>query len=156
MMKLLKIVVITIVALMAFTLAGMWALSISPISWGMHNAVYQSDGVAIGGYDPVAYFDKGKPIKGTTNFSTEYAGGIWQFSSQKHLEVFEQDPKKYMPQAGGHCAFAVSTGIAAPCDGEHFSMVDGKLYLFSNPDVKTSFDQDPDALTAKVAANWAQ
>lgn len=154
MKKFLKILVITILALVVIVFAGMWAMSISPIGMGMHDAVYQADGVAIDGYDPVAYFDEGTPTKGSAEFSTEHDGVSWYFSNDVHLDAFKQNPEKYMPQIGGHCAFAASTGIAAPCDGEYFSIVDGELYMLSNPDVKTSFDQDAKTMAAKVKENW--
>lgn len=61
-----------------------------------------SDGIAIKGYDPVAYFTEGKPVKGNLQFTHEWKGAKWMFSSQEHLDLFAADPEKYAPQYGGY------------------------------------------------------
>ena len=61
---------------------------------------------AIKGYDTVAYFTEGKPIKGKEQFSIEYMKATWLFSSQQNLDLFTGNPQKYAPQYGGYCAYA--------------------------------------------------
>jgi YHS domain-containing protein len=61
-----------------------------------------SDGVAIKGYDTVAYFTMGKPVKGIDEFTYEWNGAKWMFSSREHLDLFAADPEKYAPQYGGY------------------------------------------------------
>ena len=70
-------------------------------------------GVAVGGYDPVAYFTKGKPTKGSKAFSTKWDGVTWRFANTQNMEKFLKNPKKYAPQFGGYCSFAVSKGFTA-------------------------------------------
>jgi YHS domain-containing protein len=88
---------------------------------------------AIRGYDTVAYFTENKPIKGKAEFSAEYRGAMWMFSSQENLDLFLQDPEKYAPQYGGYCAFAVAKNTTASIKPELFTIHEGKLYLnYSN------------------------
>lgn len=61
-----------------------------------------SDGIAIKGYDTVAYFIIGKPVKGEEQFAYEWNGGKWLFSNREHLDLFVSDPKQYAPQYGGY------------------------------------------------------
>ncbi len=61
-----------------------------------------SDGIAIKGYDPVAYFIMGKPVKGDDTFTYEWNGARWLFAGQEHLELFSADPEMYAPQYGGY------------------------------------------------------
>jgi len=59
-------------------------------------------GLAIKGYDPVAYFKQGKPLKGSEKFTYQWSGGKWRFVSAEHLDLFKSDPEKYAPQYGGY------------------------------------------------------
>ncbi len=61
-----------------------------------------SDGIAIKGYDPVAYFTMSKPVKGSDQYTYEWNGAKWQFSSREHLDLFSAGPEKYAPQYGGY------------------------------------------------------
>ncbi len=61
-----------------------------------------SDGIAIKGYDTVAYFTMSKPVKGSDNFAHEWNGAKWLFSSEEHLNLFAASPEKYAPQYGGY------------------------------------------------------
>jgi YHS domain-containing protein len=60
------------------------------------------DGIAIKGYDTVAYFTMGKPVKGDEQYSHEWNGAKWLFSNRAHLNLFAVDPEKYAPQFGGY------------------------------------------------------
>ena len=59
-------------------------------------------GLAVKGYDPVAYFIEGRPIKGNKKFEFEWRGAKWRFSDAEHLERFKSDPQRYAPQYGGY------------------------------------------------------
>jgi YHS domain-containing protein len=76
-------------------------LSVS-YSASQHEVNAGPDGIAIKGYDPVAYFTMGKPVKGSDQFTYEWKGAKWQFSSREHLDLFSADPDKYAPQYGGY------------------------------------------------------
>ncbi|GAL19227.1 hypothetical protein JCM19235_2650 [Vibrio maritimus] len=68
-------------------------------------------GKAIRGYDPVAYFTEGKPVKGDSDYTYSWNDAEWYFSSQENLSLFTANPEKYAPQYGGYCAWAVSKAI---------------------------------------------
>ncbi len=59
-------------------------------------------GIAIKGYDPVAYFTEGKPVKGSEKFTYQWNGAVWQFASSESLNLFSAAPEKYAPQYGGY------------------------------------------------------
>ncbi len=99
-------------------------------------------GVAIEGYDPVAYFTEGKPVKGRKSFETEWNGATWRFASAEHRDAFEATPEAYAPRYGGYCAWAVSQGYTAGIDPEAWKIVDGKLYLNYSRKVQETWEQD--------------
>ncbi len=112
-----------------------------------------SDGVALKGYDPVAYFTGGEPVKGSEEFQTTWSGAIWRFSSAANRELFSQDPEKYAPQYGGYCAYAVSKGHTAGVSPKAWKVVDGKLYL-NHRFAKGKFDKDVKGAIARADENW--
>lgn len=85
--------------------------------------------VAVGGYDPVAYFRVGKPVKGEKRFRTSWKGVAWRFSSAENRDLFLASPEKFAPQYGGYCAWAVSQGYTASGDPLAWTVHGGKLYL---------------------------
>lgn len=98
---------------------------------------------AINGYDTVAYFTVGKPVKGQDQLSTEWMGARWKFSSQAHLDLFKANPEKFAPQYGGYCAFGVSRGYLVKVEPDQFTVRDGKLYLNYDADVQAQWAKDP-------------
>ena len=98
---------------------------------------------AINGYDPVAYFTVGKPVKGQDGLVTEWMGAKWKFSSQANLDLFKANPEKYAPQYGGYCAYGVTQGSLVKVEPEQFTLRDGKLYLNYDADVQAKWLKDP-------------
>jgi len=88
-----------------------------------------SNGTAIQGYDTVAYFTMGKPVKGLPEFEVHWQNAKWLFSNEKHRAMFASDPQSYAPQFGGFCVLGVSLGKKWDPDPTVWSIVDGKLYL---------------------------
>lgn len=119
--------------LLWFTLAGA-ALAAEPINTLEKKGFfgYEPNGIAVRGYDTVAYFTLGKPVEGRDEFTTEWSGAIWKFSSQEHLDLFEAEPTKYAPQYGGYCAYGVAQGSLVKIEPDLWTIVDGKLYLNFN------------------------
>lgn len=111
-------------------------------------------GVAVKGYDPVAYFTDGKAVKGSDAFTTEYQGARYRFATADHLRMFAKDPAKYAPQFGGFCAWAVSQGYTANIDPNAFQIVDGRLLLQYSLPIRERFNQDTTGNLAKADANW--
>jgi YHS domain-containing protein len=118
--------------------------------------VYSTDAGAIQGYDPVAYFTEGKAVKGQADISLEWGGGAWHFASIAHRDSFQLKPEQYAPVYGGFCAFGWSRGYPAKTDPDAWSIVDGKLYLNYNADVKADWDKKRAYYIQKADANWLE
>lgn len=117
-------------------------------------AVFSADGAAIRGYDPVAYFTDGAPVKGKGEFSHEWQGVTWKFASAENRDAFASDPEKYAPQYGGYCAWAVKKGTTASIDPQAWKIVDGKLYLNYSLDVQKQWEGDIPGNIAEADKNW--
>ena len=116
--------------------------------------VFVADSVAIRGYDPVAYFTAGAPVKGEPQFRHEWNGGVWLFSNRDNLERFKADPERHAPQFGGFCAFGMSRGYKVGTDPAAFTIHDGKLYLNYSLPVQATWLKDTDTYIDKADANW--
>lgn len=97
---------------------------------------------AVSGYDTVAYFTEGKPVKGNSKYTATYKGAEWRFSSTENLALFQENPEKYAPQYGGYCAWGLANGHAVSSDPEAWSVVGDKLYLNYNKGVKERWLED--------------
>ena len=116
--------------------------------------VNSSEGFAINGYDPVAYFDVAKPVQGQKQFSATWQGATFLFSSAANRDKFQAAPEKFAPQFGGYCAWAVSNGYTATIDPQAWRIVDGKLYLNYSKSVQKKWQQDIPGRIAKAQENW--
>jgi len=112
------------------------------------------NGVAINGYDAVAYFTRNAAIKGSSSFSTRHKGAKYYFSSDANRAAFKSNPSKYAPQYGGFCAYAVSKGSTASVEVDKFTIVRGKLYLNYNGTVLSIWRQDKAGNISKANKNW--
>jgi YHS domain-containing protein len=112
-------------------------------------------GVAIMGYDPVAYFTENQAVKGSEKFSYDWLGTPWHFANNQHREMFMNEPVKYAPQYGGYCAGEVVGGsTTVNVDPEAFKIIDGKLYLIYDKGNAAKFANDAEDLVPKADANW--
>ncbi len=115
-------------------------------------------GLAIQGYDPVAYFSDGKAIEGKQDISYEVSGVVYRFVTTKHKEMFVANPEKYEPKYGGWCAYAMgASGKKVEIDPETFKILDGKLYLFYNAyfnNTLKKWNEDEKKLHDKADTNW--
>lgn len=91
---------------------------------------------AIEGYDTVAYFTQGKPVKGSDKYTYTWRDADWHFSSEDNLMLFKENPETYAAQYGGYCAWAMASGKTASIDPEIWHIEDGKLYLNYNKKVQ--------------------
>ena len=103
---------------------------------------FKPNGIAIRGYDTVAYWTDGKPVEGSEKFETEWEGAKWRFSSQENLDLFTGDPERYAPQYGGYCAYGVAQGALVKIEPENWSIINDKLYLNFNDGVQSKWDAD--------------
>ncbi len=115
-----------------------------------------TDGVAINGYDPVGYFTDNAPVKGSSDFTTEYKGAVWQFASAENRDLFTANPKKYAPQYGGYCAFAVAHNQLAKTEPDAFSIVDGKLYLNYDLSIRQQWEGDKTSFIPAADGYWPE
>ena len=109
---------------------------------------------AVSGYDTVAYFTEGKPVKGGKNYKTKYMGATWLFSTEDNLELFKANPEQYAPQYGGYCAWAIAQGHTASADPKQWSIENGKLYLNYDASVKEQWLTDKDNFIKAADLNW--
>jgi len=132
------------------------ALAVSTtFATGLKPAVNKGeDSVAIKGYDPVAYLVSGRATIGNPKFEHSWNDAIWRFASKSNRDRFKRDPKRYAPQFGGYCAWAISRGYTADVDPEAFQIVDGRVYLIYSKSVQRRWEQDIPGNIAKAEANW--
>ena len=123
-------------------------------SSGTSSPYYLENGIAIKGYDPVAYFKDKKPVKGDESLRYAWMGAQWQFSSKENLEEFKKQPQKYAPQYGGYCAYGVSENHKSPTDPNAWTIVDDKLYLNYNLKVKEIWSKDIPGRIQKAEQYW--
>jgi YHS domain-containing protein len=119
-----------------------------------HGLTLAGPGLALRGYDPVAYFTAGKPVIGTATYTATYNGAAYQFATEAHLQAFKANPAQYVPQYGGFCAFGVAVGAKFDGDPELWRVEDGKLYLNLNPDIQEQWEKDIPGHIAKANTNW--
>jgi YHS domain-containing protein len=111
-------------------------------------------GLAIDGYDPVAYFTEGRPVKGDPRFTHGHRGATYHFMSAASRDLFAKEPDRYVPQFGGFCAYAVSRNYTADTDPLAWKIVDGKLYLNYNTRAQAKWEEDVPGNITKGHANW--
>jgi len=111
-------------------------------------------GLALQGYDPVAYFTDGKPVKGDKQFTASYRGATYRFASAEHKALFEQNPAKYEPQFGGFCGYAASINKVSPISPLFWQVLDGRLVLQHNRKALTLWNKDVPGNLKKADANW--
>ena len=111
-------------------------------------------GNAVKGYDVVAYFEEGRPVKGDPEFSYDWMGATWRFSSADHRDRFALDPERYAPRYGGYCAYAVSQGTTADIDPDAWKIVDDRLYLNLSPQVQRLWEKDVPGHIEQADAHW--
>jgi len=112
------------------------------------------NGLALQGYDPVAYFTDNHPVKGDPNLTASYKGATYQFASAEHQKAFEENPTKYEPQFGGFCGYAASINKLAPIQVEYFQVLHGRLVLQHNEKAWKLWHQDVEGNLKKADANW--
>ena len=117
---------------------------------------FETDGVALRGYDPVAYFVSSEPQKGQAQYSYEYKGSKFYFASEANRRAFMTTPDKYAPQFGGYCAFGTAQGYKVSTQPDAFAIVKDKLYLNYDKKVQGIWRQDVPGNIAKAEKNWPE
>lgn len=113
-----------------------------------------AQGLAIHGYDPVAYFTDGKAVAGDAALTAAHDGATYRFASAAHRDAFIADPGRYLPQYGGYCAWAVSQGYTAAGNPQNWRIVDGRLYLNYNTEIQHRWETDIPGNISSANTNW--
>lgn len=116
--------------------------------------VDRNTGLAILGFDPIAYFTDGAPSVGRGEFEYRHAGVVWRFRNSGNLAAFAADPDVYTPRFGGYDPVGVGRGVAAAGDPRIFLVVDERLYLFHSLENKEAFIADGAHAVAVADAAW--
>ncbi len=120
-------------------------------------------GVAVGGYDVVAYFQSATAVKGIKQLKSELNGVSYYFSAEDNKKQFDESPEKYLPQYDGYCALSVTYGKKLSIDPETFRIINNKLYLFFNGDTSNGkvnslkvWDKNEAKYVSKADALWPE
>lgn len=117
-------------------------------------------GIALQGYDPVAYFLDHKALEGKKDIATVYSGATYRFATEEHRQAFKANPTKYEPQYGGWCAYAMgATGEKVEINPRTFKIIDGRLYVFYNRffnNTLEKWNEDESHLKSTADKNWTK
>jgi hypothetical protein len=124
--------------------ATLEGIAIAEVGLTERICVDRISGVAIGGYDPVAYFTTGRGVPGSTEFEAIWQGAVWRFANEGNRAAFLADPTVYAPQFGGYDAASIATGVATPADPSVFAIQRDRLFLFRDEAARRAFLGSPD------------
>jgi hypothetical protein len=113
-------------------------------------------GLALYGFDPVAYFTDVKPMVGRPEFELSFAGAVWRFRNEGNRAAFVDRPDVYMPRFGGYDPVAVARGVAVPGDPQLWLVAQQRLFLFQTRATRDAFAADPDQVLAAAQAKWPE
>jgi YHS domain-containing protein len=115
-----------------------------------------ADGLAVRGFDTVAFFAEQSAFQGNPTYGYVWNGAKWLFSTPENLEKFKKSPEAYAPQFGGYCSYAVSHGYTADGDPQAWKIVDGKLFLNYNQKTKETWEKEQDRFIKQGEQNWLE
>lgn len=127
---------------------------LSRTAFASQDYVFNTGGTAINGYDPVAYFTEGKPVKGSMKHALKWEGAMWVFATMQNEEAFMANPRAYAPQYGGYCAYAMSKGAIATTEPDAWTIHDNKLYLNYNTNVRSIWREDIPSNVVLADGHW--
>jgi YHS domain-containing protein len=163
--KIMKTISPLLVALIAASASAspVWKMQ-KPVTHGLSvfaeskksKVAVDAQGVAIQGYDPVAYFKQKKPVKGSPKNQSVYQGAKFYFASAADKKEFDKSPTKYAPTYGGYCANSLRKGVLKNGDPNIFYIYKGKLYFCSTKAAAEEFEKDIDKHLIETDDNWRQ
>ncbi|MDP0500208.1 MAG: YHS domain-containing (seleno)protein [Verrucomicrobiota bacterium JB022] len=114
--------------------------------------------IAIGGYDPVAYFKEGAAVKGSPLLTYQWLGATWYFRTHEYRRLFMADPTRYAPAYGGYCAFCMQAEreVQSAGDPTVFLVRNGRLYLLQDEETKALWEASPDVYIAQADARYEE
>lgn len=93
-------------------------------------AMCMPDGIAVGGYDLISYWQPDGPVAGSKAFAAKHDGATYLFASESNLQKFQQNPKRYMPAYSGFCAITLALGRVTCPEYTNFQIENDQLLLF--------------------------
>lgn len=139
--------------------AAALSVAMPDISWPATTeriVINRHTGIAIDGFDPVAYFTDGKPRPGRDDVEVSSAGVVWRFANEGNRAAFVADPEVYTPQFGGYDPVAIANGASAPGHPQVWLVSEQRLYLFFSAEARDAFAADPDKARAAADEMWPQ
>jgi YHS domain-containing protein len=116
--------------------------------------VNRFSGLAIEGFDPVAYFIDGRPVLGSPDFEASQAGAVWRFHNEGNRASFVAHPEIYGPQFGGYDPVDVARGVTFAGNPRFWVIADERLYLFGLEEHRDAFATDPEHFLQQAQARW--
>jgi hypothetical protein len=113
-------------------------------------------GLALYGFDPVAYFTDAEPLVGRPEFELAFAGAVWRFRNEGNRAAFRDRPDVYMPLFGGYDVLAVARGAAVPGNPRYWAVLNRRLHLFESEAARAAFAGDPAKVVAAAQAKWPE
>lgn len=138
------------------SIAVLWLSALSAAAEQHRLQLAAQEGVAVAGFDPVAYFEAGQALAGRPEIALRWRGVRWHFASPAHLAAFEANPHAFAPQFGGYCAVSIARGRPVPADPRNWVIVEGQLYLAEGPGQLALLLADPNAVLQAAQANWSR
>jgi YHS domain-containing protein len=111
-------------------------------------------GLAIGGYDPVAFYTDGKPLSGSPDFELHYGGAVWRFCNIGNRAAFAERPDVYMPRFGGYDPVGVARGVAVAGRPDVWLISGGQLFLFHSSQRLETFAANPEHISGVAERKW--
>ncbi|WP_426411978.1 YHS domain-containing (seleno)protein [Bradyrhizobium ganzhouense] len=148
---------IALIGRLVCLLAGIWlACSAGPMQAATTEriVVNRFSGVAIEGFDPVAYFVDGGPGQGTAEFEANLWGAVWRFRNEGNRASFLAHPEVYGPQFGGYDPADIARGVVVAGNPRFFVIAEQRLYLFSREDNRDAFAANPERFLYEVGKRW--
>jgi hypothetical protein len=118
--------------------------------------VYQTNNIALQGFDPVAYFTQKKAVQGSSLYTYSNGQLVWHFTNEEHRQLFISNPVKYTPQYGGYCSYAMYYGLIVSSDPHAFTLLNDKLYLNYSLDVREKWLESTDKYIEQADAKWSK
>ena len=126
----------------------------SPAATTERIVVDSHTGLAIGGYDPVAFYTDGKPVLGSPDLEFHYSGAVWRFCNIGNRDAFAARPDVYMPQFGGYDPLGVAHGVAVAGNPSVWLIAGGRLFLFNDRGRLEIFAADSEHIIAAAERKW--
>jgi hypothetical protein len=147
------------VALIVLALLAVWggvvaAASLALAATTERVVTNRYSGLAIEGYDPLAYFVDGNPELGLPAFEAVQSGAVWRFRNEGNRDSFAAHPEIYGPQFGGYDPVDVARGIAVAGNPLFWLIAADRLYLFGREDTRDAFAANPAPYLKEARLRW--